>query len=154
MKTKDFIKRVEELGWLLDDSYVYWQIRNEENLLIAVVHKNTLSRISTDFVGWWNIEDEDRNKLFDLIVEYSKTPISERNTKMYYVRHRWVGDKCNYLIKSKSGSKDFAFQTTCYKHERPTTERAKFTMEEIKQIEEDNSTSFTDFELIEVKYDD
>ncbi|MDU7925292.1 MAG: hypothetical protein E7J43_00120 [Finegoldia magna] len=50
MTTKEFIKRVEELGYLIKDSYVYWQIRNKENSLIAVIHKNALFKFSTDFI--------------------------------------------------------------------------------------------------------
>lgn len=81
MKTKEFIKRVEELGYLVNEGYADWQIsrlNKGQDLLVAIVNKNYLSRISTDFVGWWAIPEEDKSKFLDLIVEFAKTPVEDR----------------------------------------------------------------------------
>lgn len=153
MKTNEFIKVVEELGYLVDDSYVYWQIRNEENLLVAVVYKNALSRISTDFVGWWNIEDEDKSKLLDLIVEYAKTPIEDREEeKKFYLRHSWVmtefGDEY-YLCKSynTAGDISYVFRLSYITHD----ETWLFTLKEIEEIKKKFDTDLADFKLVEVE---
>lgn len=78
MKTKEFIKRIEELGYLIKDCYVYWQIRNKENSVVAIVDKNVLFKFSTDFNAWDYILDDDKNKLLSLIVEFTKTPAKYR----------------------------------------------------------------------------
>lgn len=151
MKTNEFIKAVEELGYLVDDGYGYWQIWSEKNPIIAVVNKIDLSRISTDFVAWCNISDEDKNKILDLIIKYSKTPIEDREEekeKRYYLKHRWLQryGKSNYLNIEAGGNyyglndiRDLEYVQT------------KFTLNEIEEIKEKFYTDLSDFELVEVE---
>ena len=88
MKTKEFIKNVEDLGFgvKICDS----QIRILANdFIISVVYIgreymiNTYKPVSLAFRN----EDE----LFDLIIKYAKTPIEERTEeKLYYLRHKYI----------------------------------------------------------------
>ena len=151
MKTKEFIKRVEELGYLFDDSYVYYQIRNEENLLIAIVNKNVLSEISTDFGVWGEISNTDRDKLFDLIVEYAKTPIEDREEeKKFYLEHKWMAyEGHNYLTRCNLTGRHFL----SFKREDKYY-KTQFTRKEIEEIKEKFDTDLADFELMEVKDED
>lgn len=75
MKTKEFIKRVEELGFEVNvyDSYINVLANN---FFISTIYMNKMYGISTyepilaDF--------KNKEKFFDLMVEYAKTPIDER----------------------------------------------------------------------------
>lgn len=87
MKTKEFIKRVEELGFGVKvyDS----QIRILANdFIISVVHIgreymiNTYKPVSIAFRN----EDE----LFDLIIKYAKTPVDERKIVNDYQEKHWI----------------------------------------------------------------
>lgn len=156
MKTKEFIKRVEELGYLVDDSYGYWQIWDEENPVIAIVSKIDLFRISTDFVGWYKIKDEDKSKLLDLIVEYANTPVENREEeKKFYLKHRWLmtefGDTY-YLCKCYNAVKDISYgiRISYITHD----ETWLFTLNEIEEIKEKCDTDLSEFELVEVKNED
>lgn len=152
MTTKEFIEKVNELGYLIDDSYVYWQIRNEENLLVAIVHKNTLSRISTDFVGWWNmnIEDEVRNKLFDLIVEYANTPIEDREEKKYLLLHKFVLSKKLYSVNLAYNRYKRAYRLINLKSNNDIY-KVLFTEKEVEKLKEKLDTNFDDFKMVEVE---
>lgn len=150
MKTKEFIKRIEQLGYLVNEGYADWQISRiskGQDLLVAIVNKNNLSRISTDFVGWWDISDEDKSKLLDIIVEYAKTPIEDRKKeKKYYLRHKWLrSDDFNYLCF------DNIFEiynlNPCGFKELKT----EYTEKEIEEIKQKFDTDLVDFELVEVE---
>ena len=153
MKTKEFIKAVEELGYLVDDGYGYWQIWNEENPILAAVNKIYLSRISTDFVAWRNIPDEDKSKLLDLIIKYSKTPIEDREEKKekrYYLKHRYLQSSFTNLndFLSYSASDNKLALSNGINFPKYKTH---FTLKEIEEIKEKFDTDLADFELIEVE---
>lgn len=153
MRTKEFIKRVEELGYLVNEGHVDWQISRldkGQDLLVAIVNKNNLSRISTDFGGWWNIEDEDKSKLLDLIVEFAKTPVEDREEeKRYYLRHKWVNSKTNnYLHFSEENN---FYNLSVYKSFDAWKTQLQFTEKEIEEIKKKFDTDLKDFELVEVK---
>lgn len=87
MKTKEFIKRVDELGFKV----------NRINDQIDIIGRSfTIARIYTNRMyamnafTFVNIEWRNQDKLFDLIVEYAKTPIEDREEeKKIYLRHRY-----------------------------------------------------------------
>lgn len=87
MKTNEFIKRVEELGYDIKLRNDYIQIIRDE-FVAVVVYINVMYSITFHQIikNSWNNGD----KLFDLIVEYAKTPVDEREEeKKFYLRHRW-----------------------------------------------------------------
>lgn len=153
MKTKEFIKRVEELGYPLSSSYYCWEIRNKKNYLIAVVSKDVLYKISTDSAYWDGISDEDKNKLLGLLIEYAKTPVKDRKEeKKFYLRHRWLmtefGDTY-YLCKcyNAAGKISYGIRLSYITHD----ETWLFTLNEIEEIKQKLNTDLADFELVEVK---
>lgn len=154
MKTKEFIKRVEELGYLINGNYYhYWEIKNKKNYLIAVVSKDVLYKISTDSGYWDGIPDEDKNKLLGLLIEYSKTPIKDREEeKKFYLKHSWVmtefGDEY-YLCKSYNAAGDisYVFRLSYITHD----ETWLFTLKEIEEIKKKFDTDLADFKLVEVE---
>lgn len=156
MKIKEFIKRVEELGYLVNEGHVDWQISRickGQDLLVAIVNKNNLSRISTDFGGWWDIPNEEKSKLLDIIVEYAKTPIEDREEEnKFYLRHKWFmtefGDTF-YLCKCYNavGDISYAIRLSYITHD----ETWLFTLNEIEEIKEKFDTDLSDFEMVEVE---
>ena len=146
MTTKEFIKAVEELGYLVDDGYGYWQIWNEENPILAAVNKIYLSRISTDFVGWWDISDEDKSKLLDIIVEFAKTPLEDREEeKKYRIISKLIPDSNFKYLCKRCGSIDELEFDVEYNID------SKFTQKEIEEIKEKFNTDLEDFEIVEVE---
>lgn len=157
MKTKEFIKKIEQLGYLVAEGYADWQIsriNKGQDLLVAIVNKNNLSRISTDFVGWWDISDEDKSKLLDIIVEYAKTPIKDRKDKekRYYLKHRWLTEGGFYrYVKhhTKAYGKKYELASWTY----GDTSDMQYTFKEIEEIKKKFDTDLKDFELVEVEDD-
>ena len=82
MRTKEFIRRVKELGFKVDGEYSAIRIY-VDNERIATIPKyriywmNTIPRV--------NVELKKEKELFDLIVEYAKTPIEDRKEEKYYL---------------------------------------------------------------------
>ena len=154
MRTKEFVKRVEELGYLVDDNYYhYWEIRNNKNYLIAVVSKDVLYKISTDSGYWDDISDEDKNKLLELIVEFASTPVEDREEEeKFYLKHRWLmtefGDTY-YLCKcyNAAGKISYGVRLSYITHD----ETWLFTLKEIEEIKEKFDTDLSDYELVKVK---
>lgn len=154
MKTKEFIKRVEELGYLVNEGYVDWQIsrlNKGQDLLVALVNKNNLSRISTDFGGWWDIPNEEKSKLLDIIIEFAKTSIEDRKEeKKYYLKHKWISDKTVTYLK-------FDREYNCnilYLYIGKNLWKKEFTKEEIKGFKQTFNTDLSDFEIVEVEDED
>lgn len=85
MKTKEFIKRVEELGFKVFNESDYYVIKDEYEDNVANVNKTTLTQMSTDYIEWDEVYDGDKTKLFNLLVEYARTPIEDREEEKYYL---------------------------------------------------------------------
>ena len=163
MKTKEFIKAVEKLGFRIEYyKNPFSNVKSSDYDLITIYHKDrilvkvwtncryAISTISDGHSCFINGYDVD--KLYKLCFEYASTPVMDREEeKKYYLRHEWIGDKQNYLIKPKIERKPFLFQSfeNCY--EKPTTKRAEFTEKEIKELKEKFNTDLSDFEIVEVE---
>ena len=79
MKTSEFIKRVEELGYEVEGDVSRIMVERD-NIVVSVVYKNKVNTLDTK----WNecVSDE----LFDLCVEYAKTPLQDREEKKFRVK--------------------------------------------------------------------
>ncbi len=147
MKTNEFIKRVEELGYDIKLRNDYIQIIRDE-FVAVVVYINVMYSITFHQIikNSWNNGD----KLFDLIVEYAKTPVDEREEeKKFYLRHRWfkpsplIKNYLNYWI----GNEEYWLD---YKNESEDV-KTQFTLKEVDEIKEKFNTDLADFEMIEVE---
>ena len=154
MKTKEFIKRIEQLGYLVNEGYADWQISRiskGQDLLVAIVNKNNLSRISTDFVGWWDIADEDKSKLLDIIVEFAKTPIEDREEeKKFLIKHKYLVSKDIYPVNLARNKEKNVYRVINCKADN-LVYQVQFTLKEIEEIGEKLNTDLFDFELVEVE---
>lgn len=151
MKTNEFIKAVENLGYLVDDGYGNWQIWNEKSPIIATVSKIDLFRFSTDFGGWWDIPNKEKSKLLDIIVEFAKTPIEDRKEeKKFYLKHRFLtsllGDMQYSFINYDTKYNDIYLSSN-----EADYVKTKFTLKEIEEIKKKFDTDLADFEMVEVE---
>lgn len=149
MKTKEFIRRVEELGYFINEYVEYCEIKDVNNNLIAVINKTTFLQLDTDYYLWDKLNEIDKKELFDLLIEYAKTPIEDREEeKKYYLRHKWLTsdndfnylnlytNKNRYIIESNGNFNTF---------------KTQFTQAEIDEIKERFNTNLEDFEIVEVE---
>ena len=85
MKTSEFIKQVEELGYEVKEGVGY-EIYHAGNI-VSRVYKMHERFVDTSFSEFRYLNNRDRMDLLDLIVEYAKTPLEEREEpKRYYLR--------------------------------------------------------------------
>lgn len=150
MKTKEFIKRIEELGfevWISGGiAYVLKDGRYE------VARIKTKRACAIDFFYLLNetLDKEISEKLFDIIVEYAKTPIEDREEeKKIYLRHRYfrfnTGSSKYLGIDLVKDKPDLCSKITC------RWMKNQFTEKEIEEIKEKYNTDLKDFEPEEVK---
>ncbi|MDQ7113920.1 hypothetical protein [Staphylococcus simulans] len=102
MKTKEFIKRVEDMGFEVHtEKNMTYVNKNLENLsYIDEEYTNTINTVLRTFA---RLEDKKREKLFKAIVEYASTPPEERKEeKKYYIKHKYLRKHNAYLNYDKS----------------------------------------------------
>ena len=150
MKTKEFIKRVKELGYRCYEyaDSIAIRVNIYEFMIAAIDKKEMYSFIIGSDLGLDNPETFITDKLLELIVEYVRTPVDERvEEKKFYLRHKWLNlDTDNYLhLDVDDGScmlddkEEFSYT------------KIKLTKKEIKEIKEKFNTDLADFELVEVE---
>ena len=149
MKTKEFIKRVKELGF---------EVRINSRTAYILNDKTTIVRVEIDkafvidcfYLLNWTLEEEIREKLFDLIVEYAVTPVKAREEeKKFYLKHRYLQSSLtnsnNILCYSASDDK----LALCNGINFPKY-KTYLTLKEIEEIKEKFDTDLVDVELVEV----
>ena len=148
MKTKEFIRKVEEMGFDAEERgnevYLYGRVSN----CYAKISKEFKYTINTFYHEFMFLNEGDRGLLFDLIVEYISTPVDEREEeKKFYLKHRWLDgeNEANYLNFEISG-----FYYSLDSKPEVSWAKTKFTLKEIEEIKEKFDTDLTDFELVEV----
>src|SRR5574344_262942 len=97
MKTKEFIKRVKELGFKLEielgekDEFVEFRIGDDEEDFVVIWPKLTFA-ISTIEGGFMDLKYPlPLDELYKLCFEYASTPVKDREEeKKFYLKHRWL----------------------------------------------------------------
>lgn len=148
MKTKEFIKRVEELGFevMVFNNHIHI-LANNFTISVAYINReraiNTYKPILIDF--------KNEDKLFDIMIEYAKTPIEDREEeKKFWIQHKFMVSK-NLLpvnlvwnkLKDVYRSINLKVDSHIY--------QAQFTFKEYEEIKKKLNTDLKDFELVEVK---
>ena len=150
MKTKDFIRKVEEMGFDAEERgnevYLYGRVSN----CYAKISKEFKYTINTFYHEFMFLNEGDRGLLFDLIVEYISTPVDEREEeKKFYLKHKWLESVGNRYLIWDSGDKCYYLDDSAEYY----SGKMKFTLKEIKEIKEKFDTDLVDFELVEVDDD-
>ena len=118
--------------------------------MVEIVDAEACFSADLDYRGFDDLEHGRKEELFNLIVEYARTPIEEREEpKKYYLKHKWLTNNgCSYNCLN------FYVDKNKYLIESGTTMcgyKTQFTQSEIDEIKERFNTSLEDFEIIEVK---
>lgn len=104
MKTKEFMRRVEdELGYIAHKSESYVTITNKYDDAFAIVDLRKTFGIDTTFPVFRKLDKHNRSLLFNLILEYARTPLEEREEEKKY-RYKFKPS-----IKSGGGGEDKVF---------------------------------------------
>lgn len=143
MKTKEFIKRVEDLGYtIFSTNERFIQICDHRGRTLAEVSREKLYHINTN-------KDEPITKtLFDLIVEYACTPVEDRKEeKKFYLRHKWIRKSYDFNYLCFDEDSEIYTLSTCNSKEWKTV----FTEKEVEELKEKFDTDLSDFKIIEVK---
>lgn len=149
MKTKEFIKKVEELGFRTTHANEYIYIENRMVDTCAIVDRYCRYGFNTNFDDFYELKEETKKELFNLLVEYSSTPQKEREkTKRHYLRHKFLMNVTgsfylNYKTEDKKYVLSGSLETDDYK--------TKFTEQEIEEIKQKFNTSLDDFEIQEAE---
>ena len=146
MKTKEFCAKVEELGFRTTHVNAYIYIENRMVDTCAMVNEYNCYEVNTDIGDFYELKEETKKELFELLVGYSSTPIEERKEeKKYYLKHKWMNFKRERYLKCIGG------EYCLHDAEQPTKHKVQFTQIEIDKIKEKFGTDLNDFEMIEAK---
>lgn len=151
MKTNELIKKVEILGYeitkkqFIDDTN-YFVIYNSFGGTMCYVAINKLFEMNI------RLDEYMSEELFDLIVEYAKTPVEDRkDEEKFYLKHRYFeiagGGRGFFTIHNKSELPFLRYKTSSDNYNQI------FTLKEIEEIKKRFNTDLKDFELVEVKND-
>ena len=162
MKTNEFIKAVENLGFCIEyyknpfsnikSNCAYDLITiSVNNQVLVKVWTNCQYAISTvsdghlDYLYGYDVEE-----LYKLCFEYACTSVEDREEeKEFYLKHKWIkGCAIMYLYRNELNGYCYLGENKC----RPHKQR-RFTLEEIKELKEKFNTDLSDFELVEVEDD-
>ena len=152
MKTKEFIKKIEDLGFNIEEyfdtycpEYDSYEIFLDCNL-VAVVFKNVIYSFDTAKTSFDELGDRLKKTLYHLIRSYAETPIDERKEpKKYYLRHNYLNIYSgeNYLNWDKTLS--FGYDLHLKDKEEDGQWQTKFTKEEMQWLESQYDVNLNEF---------
>lgn len=146
MKTKEFIKKVEELGYKVHiTNYVIYS-ENNGNLLWMIYKKKQYKLEIFDLTT-----EKNAKELFDLCVEYATTPIEEREEKFYLQKMEsfYDGDYDESRAFLNLDTSIDAFSITTINE--TSIFKTQFTQREIDKIKEEQHTDLSEFKQIPVE---
>jgi hypothetical protein len=97
MKTKEFIKAIEKLGYYPYEENVIIKVTRSQSIpfVYADVATNHQNVLGTDYFPFMELSNEKQVELLDVLIEYARTPIEEREEeKVYRLRHKWLEENC------------------------------------------------------------
>lgn len=147
MKTKEFIKRVEELGYDIEINWPTIYIKCD-GCILARVDKASPYTINTKAT----FEVKNAEKLFDLCTKYARTPIEDREEKKKY--HLYLKEKNREFYGNIYRYLTFNTYTNTFSIDvgvETAHLTAQFTQKEIDEIKEKFNTDLEEFKQIEVK---
>lgn len=150
MKTKEFIKRVEELGFEVWISGSTAYVLKNGQYTVARIKTKRACAIDFFYILNESLDKEISEKLFDIIVEYAKTPLDEREKeKKFYLRHRWLKPEPIYKNYLNHWIVTNEYWLDCKNEIKDV--QTQFTIKEIDEIKEKFNTDLCDFKRIEVE---
>jgi len=155
MKTSEFKKQVEELGlsWeTVGDSLIIFRGSfSTSNNIVANINTKYSFVLSTEWVGFDRLSDDNQKQLLNVSFDYAQTPIEERKEEKKYNVHVNPNEFKGYLIVNLT--KDKWMLSDKYNNEYW---QAMFTQSEIDDLElrDDVPLDWDKVKLIEVDDDE
>ena len=147
MKTKEFIAKVEALGFLVYDGHCYLEVKDTEYKDVVDILKAKRWVYDCEFDAFESLHEVKQTELMGFVTEYVTTQIKDREEeKRYYLRNvspLLRGSGRGYLAKNKDTLEYYALSLKCSEEFYQTI----FTESEIAEMDA------TGFEKIEVSND-
>ena len=143
MRTKDFIKSVEELGFEVYVGEHHIRVLSDDKRVACVF---TMHNYALNTYSPYKVNYKYKDALFELLVEYAKTPIEEREEpKKYYLRHNYLNlySGENYLNWDKTLS--FGYDLHLKDKGEDGQWQTKFTKEEMQWLESQYDVNLNEF---------
>ena len=119
--------------------------------LIAWVKIKKIFIVNTDYRTFANLPEEIREKIFDILVKFARTPVDEREEKKkYLIVHNFFSSKNYYAVNLAWNQEEDIYRLINCKQDNDIYQ-ALFTKEEIEKIKEKLDTDLTDFRIVEVE---
>lgn len=148
MLTKDFVKEVEKLGLECSDCSTIIPIYHDGDL-VSLVSKNTKFLAGTAYESFKYLPKELQEKLYNLIDEYARTPLDEREEpQKYFLIFAALTDNEHFNYLNHNLKKDFLALSDRNQSDMYQTQ---FTQKEIDEIKEKFKVTLCDFERIPVE---
>lgn len=162
IKTKEFIEKVEKLGFTIeyyknpfsniksncDYDLITISVNNQVLVKIWANCQYAISTISDGHSCY--LYGYDVDELYKVCFEYANTPVEEREEeKKYYLIHRYFriagGGSGFFTIENASGLSFLKYKTNLDHYSQ------KFTEKEIEELKEKLNTNLDGFEMVEVE---
>ena len=144
MKKKEFIAKVEALGFLVYDGHCYLEVKDTEGKDVVDILKAKRWVYDCEFDAFESLHEVKQTELMEFVTEYVTTQVKDREEeKRSYLRNvspLLRGSGRGYLAKNKDTLEYYALSLKCSEEFYQTI----FTESEINQMD------ITGFERVEV----
>ena len=144
MKTKEFIAKVEALGFLVHNGHCYLEVKDTEGKDVVDILKAKRWVYDCEFDAFESLHEVKQTELMEFVTEYVTTQVKDREEeKRSYLRNvspLLRGSGRGYLAKNKDTLEYYALSLKCSEEFYQTI----FTESEINQMD------ITGFERVEV----
>ena len=117
MKTKEFIAKVEALGFLVHDGHCYLEVEDTEGEDIVDILKTKRWVYDCEHVGFESLHEVKQTELMEFVTEYVTTLVKDREEeKRSYLRNvspLLRGSGRGYLAKNKDTLEYYALSLKC-----------------------------------------
>lgn len=155
MRYNEFKEKIEDWGQkhgyvtevTVHDFHTYVEIEiDEESHYIASISDIYMFELDTGWKSARKIKNHARGELFDILVEYARTPVEERKKEKYYLRLSIFGydDEQNYLnLERDTGKYLFGSKKDIEGYQ------TQFSQKEIDEMKK--KYNLDSFEIVEVE---
>ena len=146
MKTKEFIKKVEALGFLVYDGHCYLEVKDTEGKDVVDILKAKRWVYDCEFDAFESLHEVKQTELMEAVTEYVTTQVKDREEeKRSYLRNvspLLRGSGRGYLAKNKDTLEYYALSLKCSEEFYQTI----FTESEIAEMD---TTGFEKIRVME-----
>ena len=146
MKTKEFITKVEALGFLVHDGHCYLEVEDTEGEDVVDILKAKRWVCDCEHVGFESLHEVKQTELMEVITEYVTTQVKDREEEKRY----WLQNIPVPLLKE---SDDLWYYEPINKLFKPGVDRDRTDNEKYKAIFTESEIAemdITGFEKVEV----